>query len=135
MANANVIAGSQRLKHAIRALQEHWKAVEPTWDSDIAGHDNRLVTTVATSYLDFVRPGAANFPDDSVSLVDPSRGVWECLLPAAVRFHDRFLTFQVAVSSELVIYACVSEGRRQPFPVAGVERFDVCTGYISRGHS
>ena len=32
MANANVIAGSQRLKHAMRALQEHWRTVEPTWN-------------------------------------------------------------------------------------------------------
>jgi hypothetical protein len=32
MANANVVAGSHRLKHAMRALQEHWRAVEPTWN-------------------------------------------------------------------------------------------------------
>ena len=45
-----------------------------TWNSNIAGMDNRLVTTVAVSGLDFDRPGAANFPHDFVSLVDPVRG-------------------------------------------------------------
>ncbi|WP_295850809.1 TonB-dependent receptor [Tardiphaga sp.] len=45
-----------------------------TWDTNLGGLDNRLVTTLAASTLDFNRPGAANFPGDSVSLVDPSRG-------------------------------------------------------------
>ena len=36
------------------------------WDANIAGFDNRLVTTLSSSYLDFVRPGAADFPDDYV---------------------------------------------------------------------
>ena len=35
MANANVIAGSNRLKHAIRALQEHWLATEATWNDSV----------------------------------------------------------------------------------------------------
>jgi hypothetical protein len=35
MANANVIAGSSRLKHAIRALQEHWRGVDPTWNDAV----------------------------------------------------------------------------------------------------
>ena len=47
-----------------------------TWNSNIAGMDNRLVTTFAASNLDFVRPGAANFPFDQVSLVDPARGTY-----------------------------------------------------------
>jgi iron complex outermembrane receptor protein len=50
-----------------------------TWNSDIAGMDNRLVTTFAASDLDFVRPGAANFPHDLVSLVDPARGTYGLL--------------------------------------------------------
>jgi iron complex outermembrane receptor protein len=50
-----------------------------TWNSNIAGMDNRLVTTVAGSNLDFVRPGAANFPHDFVSLVDPDRGYYGLL--------------------------------------------------------
>lgn len=47
-----------------------------TWNTDIAGMDNRLVTTLAASNLDFTRPGAANFPFDQVSLVNPVRGTY-----------------------------------------------------------
>jgi len=50
-----------------------------TWNSNIAGMDNRLVATLAASGLDFVRPGAANFPHDQVSLVDPVRGTYGLL--------------------------------------------------------
>ena len=50
-----------------------------TWNSRIAGMDNRLVTTVAASNLDFGRPGAANFPHDDVPLVDPSPGLYGLL--------------------------------------------------------
>ncbi len=50
-----------------------------TWNSRIAGMDNRLVTTVAVSNLDFGRPGAANFPHDDVPLVDPSPGLYGLL--------------------------------------------------------
>lgn len=35
MANANVMAGSNRLKHAIKTLQEHWLATEPTWNDAV----------------------------------------------------------------------------------------------------
>lgn len=35
MPNSNVMAGASRLKHAIRALQEHWRAAEPTWDDSV----------------------------------------------------------------------------------------------------
>ncbi len=35
MANANVIAGAHRLKHAMRALRDHWLAVEPTWNDAV----------------------------------------------------------------------------------------------------
>jgi len=49
------------------------------WNSNIAGMGNRLVTTLAASNLDFVRPGAANFPHDVVSLVDPARGTYGLL--------------------------------------------------------
>lgn len=44
-----------------------------TVNSDIAGRDNRFVTTFQTSSLDFTRPGAANFPGDSVTLTNPER--------------------------------------------------------------
>jgi iron complex outermembrane receptor protein len=50
-----------------------------TWNTNVAGMDNRLVTTFAASNLDFVRPGAANFPHDQVSLVDPARGTYGLL--------------------------------------------------------
>ena len=50
-----------------------------TWNTKIAGMDNRLVTTVAASNLDFGRPGAANFPHDDVPLVDPSPGLYGVL--------------------------------------------------------
>jgi hypothetical protein len=32
MPNANVMAGSNRLRHAIRALREHWLTTESTWN-------------------------------------------------------------------------------------------------------
>jgi iron complex outermembrane receptor protein len=50
-----------------------------TWNTNIFGLDNRLVTTVAASSLDFNRPGAANFPGDSVPLVNPDPGLYGLL--------------------------------------------------------
>jgi hypothetical protein len=35
MANANVMAGSNRLKHAIKTLQEHWLITESTWNDSV----------------------------------------------------------------------------------------------------
>ncbi|UWU74166.1 TonB-dependent receptor [Bradyrhizobium huanghuaihaiense] len=64
------VAHSQRLVGNITDL---------IWDANIAGFDNRLVTTLSSSYLDFVRPGAANFPSDYVPLVDPPRGYYGSL--------------------------------------------------------
>ncbi|MBR0782986.1 TonB-dependent receptor [Bradyrhizobium iriomotense] len=64
------VAHSQRLVGNITDL---------IWDTNIAGLDNRLVTTLSSSYLDFVRPGAANFPWDYVPLVDPPRGYYGSL--------------------------------------------------------
>ena len=46
------------------------------WNANIAGMDNRLVTTLAASNLDFTRPGDAKFLQDQVSLVDPIRGTF-----------------------------------------------------------
>lgn len=83
------VAHSQRLVGNITDL---------IWDANIAGFVNRLVTTLSSSYLDFVRPGAANFPDDSVSLVNPDRGYYGLLTTkqqtaridnAALSFEDR----------------------------------------------
>jgi iron complex outermembrane receptor protein len=64
------VAHSQRLYGNVTDL---------TRDADVAGLDNRLVTTVALSKLDFTRPGAANFPADDVALVDPARGTYGLL--------------------------------------------------------
>lgn len=35
MANANVLAGANRLKHAINALQEHWLITEASWSDSV----------------------------------------------------------------------------------------------------
>ncbi|UFZ02735.1 TonB-dependent receptor [Bradyrhizobium ontarionense] len=47
-----------------------------TWNSNILGLDNRLVTGFEVYHLDFARPGAAIYPYDQVSLVDPVRGYY-----------------------------------------------------------
>ena len=52
---------------------------EVQWDSKLGGMDNRLVVGLEASRLDFDRPGAANFPGDSVSLVNPDRGFYGLL--------------------------------------------------------
>ncbi|MCG2666769.1 TonB-dependent receptor [Bradyrhizobium sp. GCM10023182] len=81
------VAHSQRLVGNITDL---------TWDSNIAGLDNRLVTTLSSSYLDFVRPGAANFPGDSVDLVDPDRGFYGLLTTKeqTARIDNEALSFE-----------------------------------------
>ncbi|WP_164935338.1 TonB-dependent receptor [Bradyrhizobium guangzhouense] len=81
------VAHSQRLVGNITDL---------TWDADIAGFDNRLVTTLSSSYLDFVRPGAANFPGDSVDLVDPDRGFYGLLTTRqqTARIDNEALSFE-----------------------------------------
>jgi hypothetical protein len=35
MASANVVAGSNRLKHALRAIQERWQITEATWNDSV----------------------------------------------------------------------------------------------------
>ncbi|GLR84411.1 hypothetical protein GCM10007857_11210 [Bradyrhizobium iriomotense] len=81
------VAHSQRLVGNITDL---------TWDTNIAGFDNRLVTTFAASDLDFVRPGAANFPHDLVSLVDPVRGYYGLLTiqQQTARIDNEALSFE-----------------------------------------
>ena len=80
---------------------------------------------------DFERNGAVV----SHRALDPPRGIGECFLPTTVGFHDRFLAFQMAVSSQFVVYTFVGKRCRQALPVADVKRFDVCASYIGRGHS
>lgn len=81
------VAHSQRLVGNITDL---------IWDGNIAGFDNRLVTTLSSSYLDFVRPGAANFPGDSVSLIDPNRGFYGLLTTQqqTARIDNEALSFE-----------------------------------------
>jgi iron complex outermembrane recepter protein len=81
------VAHSQRLVGNITDL---------VWDANIAGFDNRLVTTLSSSYLDFVRPGAANFPNDYVSLVDPVRGFYGDLTTKqqTARIDNEALSFE-----------------------------------------
>jgi iron complex outermembrane receptor protein len=50
-----------------------------TWNSNLFGLENRLVTALEVYHLDFTRPGAANYPYDPVSLVDPVRGYYGLL--------------------------------------------------------
>lgn len=35
MAGANVAAASNRLRHSIKALQDHWLAAEATWGDEV----------------------------------------------------------------------------------------------------
>lgn len=50
-----------------------------TWNTSVLGMENRLVTALEFNHLDFSRPGAANFPSDQVTLVDPFRGYYGLL--------------------------------------------------------
>ena len=50
-----------------------------TWNSNLFGMENRLVTALEFYHLDFTRPAAANFLFDQVTLVDPFRGYYGLL--------------------------------------------------------
>src|SRR5215217_2919321 len=67
-----------------------------TWNSNIAGMDNRAVAGIGVSRLEFARPGAANFPHDLVTLVNPNRGFYGPLTtqlqPADI--DNIYLTFE-----------------------------------------
>nr|WP_249806168.1 TonB-dependent receptor [Bradyrhizobium sp. 1] len=81
------VAHSQRLVGNITDL---------IWDANVAGFDNRLVTTLSSSYLDFVRPGEAIFPNDYVPLVDPVRGYYGDLTTKqqTARIDNEALSFE-----------------------------------------
>ena len=53
---------------------------ELQWDTKIGGMDNRTVLAFEVSKLDFNRPGAANFPNDAVTLADPVRATYGPLI-------------------------------------------------------
>ncbi|WP_257166812.1 TonB-dependent siderophore receptor [Bradyrhizobium sp. SRS-191] len=50
-----------------------------TWNANLFGLANRLVGSVESSHTDFSRPGAANFPGESVPLVGFDRGTYGLL--------------------------------------------------------
>jgi iron complex outermembrane receptor protein len=52
---------------------------ELQWDAPIGGLQNRMVVALEWADTRFSRPGAANFPGDSVSLVEPERGLYGVL--------------------------------------------------------
>ncbi|MET3911830.1 iron complex outermembrane receptor protein [Bradyrhizobium sp. S3.3.6] len=81
------VAHSQRLVGNVTDL---------TWDANIAGFDNRLVTTLSSSYLDFVRPGAFKPLGDSVPLVDFDRGFYGPLTiqQQTARIDNEALSFE-----------------------------------------
>ncbi|MGJ5081114.1 TonB-dependent receptor [Bradyrhizobium sp. HKCCYLS3013] len=51
-------------------------ATDVIWNGSIFGLANRLVTSVESSHTDFTRPGAANFPGESVPLIGFDRGTY-----------------------------------------------------------
>lgn len=100
------------------------------WTSTIAGMENRLAVTAAASLLDFDRPGAANFPGDQVSVVDPSRGYYGLLTTQkqtakieneSLSFEDRLkLTSSFALIGGIRIERIALD--RNSTNVAGLER-------------
>jgi iron complex outermembrane receptor protein len=100
------------------------------WNSTIAGMENRLAITVAASLLDFDRPGAANFPGDQVTVVDPSRGYYGLLTTQkqTAKIENESLSFEdrLKLTSNLALIGGVRIERialdRNSTNVAGLER-------------
>jgi iron complex outermembrane recepter protein len=67
-----------------------------TWNSRIAGMDNRAAVGIGASRLEFARPGAANFPFDQVTLVNPNRGFYGLLATQlqTADIDNIYLTFE-----------------------------------------
>ncbi len=74
---------------------------ELQWDATLGGLRNRLVAALEWADTRFVRPGAANFPGDSVSLVGPQRGTYG-LLTTQVQTAD-ITNVSLAVEDRLVL--------------------------------
>jgi iron complex outermembrane recepter protein len=74
---------------------------ELQWDATIGGLRNRWVAALEWSDTEFVRPGAANFPGDSVSLVDPQRGLYGVL--TTQRQTSDIANLALAVEDRLVL--------------------------------
>ena len=81
--------------------------IDLAWRTQLGGMENRLVVAFEYYDMDFVRPGAANFPSDSVTLVDPERGTYGLLTTSsqlagvesyAINLEDRLeITPQFAI--------------------------------------
>ena len=56
-----------------------------TWNSNIYGMDNRFAAALAASHLDFFSPQSADFPGDTVTLVNPIRGFFLDAGPLTLR--------------------------------------------------
>jgi iron complex outermembrane receptor protein len=67
-----------------------------TWNSRIAGMDNRMVFGIGASRLEFTRPGAANFPNDEVPIVGFNRGFYGLLTTQkqTANIDNVYLTFE-----------------------------------------
>lgn len=74
---------------------------ELQWDAPIGGLRNRLVVALEWADTQFERPGAANFPGDSVSLVAPQRGTYGLL--AKQRQTSDITNVALAVEDRLVL--------------------------------
>jgi iron complex outermembrane receptor protein len=79
---------------------------ELQWDGSLAGRPNRVVVGLELSKLDFNRPGAANFPSDSVTLVDPDRGLYGPLV--VQQQAARILNTALAVEDRLKVTQALS---------------------------
>lgn len=101
-----------------------------TWTHSLFGLENRLVVALEYYDMDFVRPGAANFPGDSVSLVNPTRGTYGLLTTTLQTASMQSLAINVEDRLELTpTFAVVGGLRYNSFDVdrtsadlAGVQR-------------
>ena len=56
--------------------RQYGNTTDVTWTSRLFGVENRMVVALEYYDLSFFRPGAANYPTDSVSLINPDRGYY-----------------------------------------------------------
>ncbi|WP_312511597.1 TonB-dependent receptor [Massilia sp.] len=103
---------------------------ELSWNSRVAGLDNRFVAALEYYDTDFVRPGAANYPSDSVSLLAPARGNYGLLTttPQRARIESTALNLEdrVKLSSNVALVGGLRYNRfrvnRQSLDAAGASR-------------
>jgi iron complex outermembrane receptor protein len=72
-----------------------------TVDSTVAGMDNRTTVALSASHLVFKPSQAANFPEDSVDVVNPDRGVYGPLITQG--FYTRLDTIALSLENRLKI--------------------------------